>query len=351
MPPDTVVLDYHSLGVVDTAGGPRQRVILVAARRDMLERLLAAVEGAGLRPEGIDLSAFALIRSLHQPGSDPDEPVLYLHLSGLTNLVVARGVSCVFTRVLGTGLEAIATTVAERCVIPIDEARSLVFRVGLASDRPEVSEASVSVAPATVRELTAPPAPATEETEAMAFQAPAPDALSSEEAGVPTVSASGAPAAGPVAEATPGPQSAAGFGSQTAAVNVGASPEPAAGSADVPGTEPGPESPEVSASELERLMTVRSAITDGLRLIVAEVRNSLDYHLGHVSGGSDRPVERVVLSGPAVGIPGLLEALQSELKLPLTAGEVAVSDASAVAGVPASRLAVAAGLAVNEVKP
>ncbi|TMK26174.1 MAG: pilus assembly protein PilM, partial [Actinobacteria bacterium] len=60
MPLSNAVLDFHPLGVIDTPAGPRQRVVLVAAQRDMIERLLAAVRGAGLRPEGIDLSAFAL---------------------------------------------------------------------------------------------------------------------------------------------------------------------------------------------------------------------------------------------------------------------------------------------------
>ena len=66
MPLANAVLDFHALGVHDTPAGPRQQVVLVAAQRDMVERLLAAVRSAGLRPEGVDLSAFALIRSLYR---------------------------------------------------------------------------------------------------------------------------------------------------------------------------------------------------------------------------------------------------------------------------------------------
>ena len=68
MPLDQAVLEHHSLGLVETADGPRTRVVLVAARRDMIDRLLEATRRAGLRPEGVDLSAFAMIRALHQPG-------------------------------------------------------------------------------------------------------------------------------------------------------------------------------------------------------------------------------------------------------------------------------------------
>src|SRR4029077_17809612 len=72
MPLNNAVLDFHPLGVIDTPAGPRQRVVLVAAQRDMVERLLAAVDSAGLIADGVDLSAFAMIRSLYTPEPDPD---------------------------------------------------------------------------------------------------------------------------------------------------------------------------------------------------------------------------------------------------------------------------------------
>ncbi len=105
MPLNNAVLDFHPLGIVETPEGPRQRVVLVAAQRDMVERLLNAVRNAGLSPEGVDLSAFALIRSLYNPGSQEGERVLYLNVDGLTNLAIAEGRICRFTRVVGSGLE------------------------------------------------------------------------------------------------------------------------------------------------------------------------------------------------------------------------------------------------------
>src|SRR5205807_7272593 len=67
MPLGQAVLEHQSLGIVETADGPRLRVVLVAARRDMIDRLLEAAARAGLRPQGIDLSAFAMIRALYRP--------------------------------------------------------------------------------------------------------------------------------------------------------------------------------------------------------------------------------------------------------------------------------------------
>ena len=101
--------------------GRRQRVLLVAARRDMVERVLAALRGAGLKPEGIDLSAFAMVRALHRAGPE-DEHVLYLAVGGLTNLAVARGTACTFARASGGGVEALAVELAERSALTLGHA-------------------------------------------------------------------------------------------------------------------------------------------------------------------------------------------------------------------------------------
>ncbi len=131
MPLSNAVLDFHALGIVETPEGPRQRVVLVAAQRDMIQRLLAAVRDAGLRPEGIDLSAFALIRSLYRPDPEHAGRVLYLNVDGLTNMAIAEGTLCRFTRVVGGGIEAMASQLAERRSIPLVEARALIAAVDL----------------------------------------------------------------------------------------------------------------------------------------------------------------------------------------------------------------------------
>jgi type IV pilus assembly protein PilM len=132
MPLDSAVLDFQPLGIVDTENGPRQRVLIVAARRDMVERVLAACRAAGLKPEGIDLAAFAMIRALHRDtGTETPEPVLYLSVGGLTNLAVAEGRTCLFTRVVGGGLEAIAVELAERKALTLEHARGWLRHVGL----------------------------------------------------------------------------------------------------------------------------------------------------------------------------------------------------------------------------
>jgi type IV pilus assembly protein PilM len=139
MPIDTTVVDFQPLDIVETPEGPRQRVVVVAARRDMIERLLLAVRGAGLRPEGIDLSAFAMVRALAAPDtsevmgqdSEPAEQVLYLSIGGLTNLAVAQGTTCLFTRASTGGLELLVTELAERRRLTLEHARAWLAHVGL----------------------------------------------------------------------------------------------------------------------------------------------------------------------------------------------------------------------------
>jgi type IV pilus assembly protein PilM len=94
----------------------------------MIERLLKAVQDAGLRPEGVDLAAFAMIRAL---GSASPAPVLHLAVGGVVNLAVVQAGQCVFTRVVGGGLEAIAVELAERKQLTLEHARAWLEHVGL----------------------------------------------------------------------------------------------------------------------------------------------------------------------------------------------------------------------------
>ncbi len=234
MPLDAAVLDFQTLGLVETPNGPRRRVVLVAARRDMVERFLAAARGAGLRPEGIDLSAFALIRALHERG---DGPALLLCIGGMTNLaIVDEAGACVFTRVAGGGLEALAVDLAEREAITLQQARE------------ELLDAGVD------------------------------------------------------------------------------------GSEDEEGDGHG--------------RAARIVLQEGIRRIAGEARGSLDFHQAQAFGAP--LVQRIVLAGPALAVPGFADALAAELGLPVEAGTVAATREAQLDERALARLTVAAGLAVAE---
>ena len=178
MPLDQSVLDWQTVGRTPVEdGSERLDVIAVAARRDMLGKMLDAVRGAGLRPRGFDLSAFGMVRALHTgkhasvtpgdfvtapaPGApsyeerirgadaavdsapayepEPTEAAmvdvtparLYCNLGDVTNLAVARGSVCLFTRVSPFGMEGIAQKLAERRGLTLEHAREWLSHVGL----------------------------------------------------------------------------------------------------------------------------------------------------------------------------------------------------------------------------
>lgn len=121
MPLDQAVLEHQVVGGVAAEEGaaPQVDVVVVAARREMIASFLDAARRAGLEPVGIDLSAFAMIRALAdvgaqqpEPGERPTEAVLYCDVGDVTNLAVARGRSCLFTRVSHAGFEATSARLA-----------------------------------------------------------------------------------------------------------------------------------------------------------------------------------------------------------------------------------------------
>ena len=63
-----------------------------------------------------------------------------------------------------------------------------------------------------------------------------------------------------------------------------------------------------------------------MRELADTVRNSLNFYRTQESA---EPVERGIVTGPALAIPGFVEALSEQLKLPLEAAVVAAADADA----------------------
>jgi type IV pilus assembly protein PilM len=141
------------------------RVLVVAVRRDTVEHLLAAAKKAGLTPELVDLSAFAIVRALYAPPAAPaaqaeqypggeavQQPAdgnghgsdlygagtIYCYVGGMTNLAIATGTTCVFNRVLPNGVESMAAALAERKGLTLDHSRQWLRHVGLEGDVEQV---------------------------------------------------------------------------------------------------------------------------------------------------------------------------------------------------------------------
>jgi len=118
MPVEHAVLDFYAMEEVVGEGGARMvRGLLVAASRDMVQAQLDAVKGAGLTPVMVDLTAFAVLRSL----GDVDELGLGGQMEALvdvgarvTNIVIHEGGVPRFVRILLMGGADVTDALSER---------------------------------------------------------------------------------------------------------------------------------------------------------------------------------------------------------------------------------------------
>ena len=137
MPIGEAIVDWHSLGEIDTPSGPRTRVVVVAVRREMVDRLVSVAGEAGLSIAGVDLSAFAMIRALGA-GSGSGQTQLYINVAGLTNVAVANASGCLFTRAASGGLSEMAHTLSDRRGLTLEHAHQWMRHVGLATPLEEL---------------------------------------------------------------------------------------------------------------------------------------------------------------------------------------------------------------------
>jgi type IV pilus assembly protein PilM len=107
IPLDQAVLDYVVLDEEVREGGIEwKRILLVVAYREVVDRYLQACRRAGLDVIGIDLEAFALLRSLEAPTErDASSGALVAVAIGhdRTTIAVSTGHHCEFARVLDWG--------------------------------------------------------------------------------------------------------------------------------------------------------------------------------------------------------------------------------------------------------
>jgi len=158
IPLDEAILDFQVLSTSPASdGGNKQKVLIVAAQRDMIEQYVAVANKAGLGADGIDLQAFALMRAVAPPVAFVDQgapqadgaSALINIGAGITNLVVASGGSPQFTRVVSLGCEAIVQALMANRGISHQEADLLRLTVGLSGSAGAASD----LEPATVAEI------------------------------------------------------------------------------------------------------------------------------------------------------------------------------------------------------
>lgn len=115
IPVEEAVLDYRILSESETEDGERIcRVLLVVAYRELVDRYLAACRKAGLTVVGIDLEAFALLRSLAAARPTEEAALVAVAIGhDRSTFAVSDGTVCEFTRVLEWGGHALDVAVAQ----------------------------------------------------------------------------------------------------------------------------------------------------------------------------------------------------------------------------------------------
>jgi type IV pilus assembly protein PilM len=136
MPLEAAVLDFHPLEERTGDTGARLvRGLLVAASREMVNTSLDAVQRAGLTPVMVDLTPFAVIRSvaaIDDLGVGAPVEALVDVGARVTNIVVHQGGVPQFVRILLMGGQHITDAVAERMGVPQEEAEAIKQQLGLA---------------------------------------------------------------------------------------------------------------------------------------------------------------------------------------------------------------------------
>lgn len=128
IPVDEAVIDFAILGTeADDDGQEIMKVLLAAAQRASVSRLVAAVEAAGLPVAAVDLSPLALVRALARPLTDEHvgaEGIVSFG-GGVTAIAVHEAGVPRFVRVLGTAGRELTEAIAAELSIPPESAEAV----------------------------------------------------------------------------------------------------------------------------------------------------------------------------------------------------------------------------------
>jgi type IV pilus assembly protein PilM len=131
IPVDEAVLDYDVLEELEQDGAKMLRLLVVAAQREMVNRMVDAAVRAKVEPVGVDLVPFALIRAVGQDDglglqeADAGGEAIVDVGADVTNICVhERGVAK-FVRILPSGGQDVTRAMASSLGIPEDQAEAI----------------------------------------------------------------------------------------------------------------------------------------------------------------------------------------------------------------------------------
>jgi type IV pilus assembly protein PilM len=136
IPVEEAELDVNIVEEYHTDEGERmQRLLLVAGHRDMVTAHVDAAVAAGLKPVGVDLNAFAVLRAMGSTSSiDQGSQVLVDVGAGVTNIVVHEAGVPTFVRFLVMGGDGITEALVSGLSTTREQAEAAKRRAVVGSD-------------------------------------------------------------------------------------------------------------------------------------------------------------------------------------------------------------------------
>lgn len=141
IPIEETILDYQVINDFTNKDNERTvQVVLVAAQKEMIQNHISALEKAHLRPYVVDVSSFALSRSLlGKEAVVPDDKELEKSAEAIglvdigesvTNISVVQNRTPLFSRVTPLGDNTFVKAISDAMAIQMDEASKLKDKIG-----------------------------------------------------------------------------------------------------------------------------------------------------------------------------------------------------------------------------
>lgn len=151
--PSQMVFRHFEVAELPKAGGGTQyEVICLAATRELVDRLMSAINNAKLEPVGMHCEQLALLRSfdpISRRQEDKQDTALYLDIgAGSTNMLIAQGQNLMFSKRIEMGGRYLDEAICKQIKCTIAEARQMREEMdGLVADQRQTAAAASFTGP------------------------------------------------------------------------------------------------------------------------------------------------------------------------------------------------------------
>lgn len=139
---DEVNIDAAILGQSSSGSGEEVDVLLVSAKKELVDEHVSLVKEAGLTPIIVDLASFAFVNCYEiNYDPSPEEVIALVNIgAGVTNINIYQGRTSRFSRDIAIAGDSISSALQSRLGIGFPEAEQLKIAVGLPVEESQPAE-------------------------------------------------------------------------------------------------------------------------------------------------------------------------------------------------------------------